>query len=321
MKDAVVIAGGAGFIGTNLVSKMIEKQRKVFILDDLSRGAIGHLHELLKSPEVSFIKCNLANQIDCQSEIKNIAVLHGISEVWHLAANSDIQAGTGDPSVDLTSTFLTTFNLLNSLRQFNVGTFVFASSSAVYGNLGDRRLNEDVGPLLPISNYGAMKLASEAIISAACESWLKKAFIFRFPNVVGKPATHGILFDFQRKIKSNPNLLKVLGDGSQKKIYLHVEDLISAMLHVVEKINTPNVQIYNIGPDDDGVNVRWIVDEFLKIYKSNAEVEYGKTNKGWLGDVPVYTYSNMKIKAEGWAPTMTSQQAVTRAICENIDSL
>jgi UDP-glucose 4-epimerase len=166
-----------------------------------------------------------------------------------------------------------------------------------------------------------MKLASEAIISAACESWLKRAYIFRFPNVVGSPATHGILFDFRRKIKQNPKLLDVLGNGSQKKIYLHVDDLINAMLHVVENNQSQNVQLYNIGPDDDGVDVGWIVSEFLKIYNSDASVNYGKINKGWVGDVPSYKYSIEKIKATGWSPSMTSQEAVRRAIIDNIDTV
>lgn len=192
MENAIIIAGGAGFIGSNLVRRLSDGRGKIIILDNFSRGSLSVVQKAAPDQNPIIIQCDLSDCKICAKEMEKIAVFYRVTEVWHLAANSDIQAGHMDPNLDLKDTFFTTLNLLTGSKKIGVQTFVFASSSAIYGNLGNARLNEESGPLLPISNYGAMKLASEAIISAACESWLKRSYIFRFPNVVGSPATHGV---------------------------------------------------------------------------------------------------------------------------------
>ena len=176
-------------------------------------------------------------------------------------------------------------------------------------------MREDVGPLFPISNYGAMKLASEALITAAAEKFLDRALLFRFPNVVGVPATHGVLLDFVRRLKTDPTRLQVLGDGTQQKSYLHVSDLVDAMLFL-EKGYKSKVGAVNIGPADDGVSVAVIAEETIAHVAPGATLEYGDGNKGWVGDVPRFTYSIDKLLGTGWTPSMDSLGAIRLAIRE-----
>ena len=305
----ILISGGAGFIGPNLIGRLIQAGHEVAVADNLSRGRRENL-----GAEVHLIVVDLARA----DSIEIVAqALHGrrVSEIWHLAANSDIPAGVEHPGVDLRDTFLSTFHLLELSRRLGVRQFRFASSSAVYGDCGGQQIAETLGPLLPISNYGAMKLASEAQISAAAESFVERASIFRFPNVVGTPATHGVLLDFVRKLRRDPSHLKVLGDGTQQKAYLHVTDLVDAMLFASVR-QTPRRDVLNIGPVDDGVTVRWIAEQVCARIAPGAKIVYGTGNKGWVGDVPQFRYCTDKLHGLGWQPRLDSESAVLRAIDE-----
>jgi UDP-glucose 4-epimerase len=202
------------------------------------------------------------------------------------------------------------------MRSFGVPLLHFASTSAIYGDLGETVLHEAIGPLLPISNYGAMKLASEAQASAAAESFLERVNIFRFPNVVGVPATHGVILDFINKLKEDPSRLAVLGDGTQQKAYLHVSDLISAMMTIVERSSDTKVEVVNIGPVDEGVTVRWIAEQVVARVSPNAQIAYGIGNKGWVGDVPRFNYSTDRLRSYGWSPMLGSAEAIRRAVDE-----
>jgi UDP-glucose 4-epimerase len=239
-----------------------------------------------------------------------------IDTVWHLAANSDIQAGARDPDADLRLTFMTTYNVLKAMQALGIGRVVFASSSAIYGE-HDGPLREDSGPLFPISNYGAMKLASEGIISAALEQHLKQAWIFRFPNVVGGRATHGAIYDFINKLKNNPAELEVLGDGTQQKPYLHVSELIDAMLWAYER-STSRLNCFNIAPASGSSTVRFIAEAVVRAATPDAKIRYTGGSRGWVGDVPRFSYSIEKIQRLGWTPKMNSDQAVELAIRENL---
>ncbi len=252
---------------------------------------------------------------DFRAALDRQAVLGPVTEVWHLAANSDIPAGIESSEIDLRDTYMTTFNTLKVMEERGIKALMFASSSAIYGDLGDRELTEETGPLFPISNYGAMKLASEAAITAAAEKFLTKALLFRFPNVVGVPATHGVILDFIRRLCEAPDRLDVLGDGTQKKSYLHVSDLVDAMLLIQDRA-TKKVDAFNIGPTDDGVFVRQIAEETVAAVAPGATLHYGAGNKGWIGDVPHFTYSTAKVRALGWEPELNSLEAVRRAIGE-----
>jgi UDP-glucose 4-epimerase len=304
-----LISGGAGFIGPNLIKHLAARKRDVVVVDNFSRGRRENL-----DPGMAVIAADLSrpDSIDAVT-----AALDGrpVTEIWHLAANSDIPAGVEDSRVDLRDTFLSTFHLLELTRRLGTRRFFFASSSAVYGDWGDKQISETLGPLLPISNYGAMKLASEAQISAAAESFVDCAGIFRFPNVVGTPATHGVLLDFVHKLKRDPSRLDVLGDGTQQKAYLHVSDLVDAMCLAGAR-QTERRAVLNIGPVDDGVTVRWIAEQVCARVAPTARIVFGQGNKGWVGDVPRFRYATERIHALGWHPTMDSQAAVLRAIDE-----
>lgn len=317
-KKVSLIAGGAGFIGVNLIDRLLGEGRIVVLVDNMSRGSIQLVKEFNKSYDTDkyVIVCDSSDRRSLSDAFRVASNFGELDEVWHLAANSDIPAGIADANVDLKDTFLTTFALLEQMKHFKVGTLNFASSSAIYGDFGGVSIHENIGPLLPISNYGAMKLASEALISAAVESYLKRANVFRFPNVVGTPATHGVILDFINKLIDTPKRLNVLGDGSQQKAYLHVSDLIQAMLLVRARKISSRIDLINIGPLDGGVTVKWIAEQVAKRVSSGAEIVYGSGNKGWVGDVPKFNYLTNKLQSYGWAPKLNSAGAVLLAIDE-----
>lgn len=311
-----IIAGGAGFVGCNLLPVLAAEDRHLVILDNLCRGREEYLNSVrqIADDRVHFRNVDLSGCGETLQAFEFAESLGAVDEVWHLAANSDIPAGVMDANVDLRDTFMTTFSLLEAMKAFKVGTLHFASSSAIYGDLGNTPLHESIGPLLPISNYGAMKLASEALISAAAESYLDRVNIFRFPNVVGAPATHGVILDFINKLKNDAARLDVLGDGTQQKAYLHVSDLVSAMMHIRNSPDLPKVFPINIGPADEGVTVRFIAESVALLVSPIAEIRFGTGNKGWVGDVPKFQYSVERLRQVGWAPSRDSADAVCLAI-------
>lgn len=311
-----VVAGGAGFIGSNLCEYLLSEGRTVLVIDNLSMGNARYCKAGAINPRLHLIKGDLALRTFAEAAFEKALSLGFVDEVWHLAANSDISAGVCDLDVDLRNTFLTTVEILRCMKEYRIGKLYFASSSAIYGDLEDQPLHESIGPLLPISNYGAMKLASEAVISAATESHLDRACLFRFPNVVGVPATHGVILDFVRKLKLSNCSLEVLGNGTQRKAYLHVRDLVAAMLLVRSRSDTPKILPINLGPVDEGVYVSWIAEEVVKRVAPGAVIRFGTENRGWIGDVPKFHYSTTKIQAMGWMPTLSSEAAVLRAIHE-----
>lgn len=312
---SILITGVAGFIGSNLASTFLSRGEIVFGLDNFCRGYRSNLSGLLVSENFNFVEVDLSNYVDYQLAIKKLNATNRISEIWHMAANSDIPAGVSSARIDLRDTFMTTFNTLEIMKEFGIGVIAFASSSAVYGDLGDRKLTEDIGPLFPISNYGAMKLASEAIISASVESSLIQAYIFRFPNVIGVPATHGVILDFIRKLKDTPDRLLVLGDGTQQKSYLHVDDLINAM-HFIRNNSTERINYFNIGANDLGISVRDIATKVMEKVSPGAEIIYGFGDRGWVGDVPKFNYSIEKLNRLGWCAHMNSVEAVHYSVSQ-----
>jgi UDP-glucose 4-epimerase len=309
-----LVTGAAGFIGSHLVDRLLARGATVIGVDNLALGRLENLAAALRHERFRFVELDVNDRPRLESTLRNMAATSPIDMAWHLAANSDIRAGVADPDVDLHATFLTTHHLLQVMRALPIPQLAFSSTSAIYG-VHPGRMTEELGPLFPISNYGAMKLASEAAISAALEAFLKRAWIFRFPNVVGSRSTHGVIYDFVQKLKRDPTQLEVLGDGLQEKPYFHVSDLVDAMLFITEHAAEP-LNYYNIGTDNSVTTVREIAETVVRAQAPGARIYYTGGSKGWVGDVPKFNYSIEKLGRLGWKPRLTSNAAVERAVQE-----
>ncbi|MDT8843422.1 SDR family NAD(P)-dependent oxidoreductase [Paraburkholderia fungorum] len=313
----IYVTGAAGFIGSHLVDRLLSLGHRVIGTDNLVRGTKANLELALQNKNFHFFELDITDRAAVEATLYPFfAAEERVDTVWHLAANSDIAAGVADPEIDLRDTFMTTFETVALARKFGMRQLAFASTSAVYGETSER-LVETLGPLLPISAYGAMKLAGEAIISAAAESFLDRAWIFRFPNVVGSRGTHGVIRDLIDKLLVDRNELEVLGDGEQKKPYLHVADLVNAMIFIWQTAIERRA-LYNIGPEDDGAKVSFIASSIVEASKTNAQLRYTGGDRGWVGDVPRFSYSVEKLAKLGWRPSGGSEAAVRRAIDELI---
>lgn len=309
-----LLTGAAGFIGSHLADRLLGMGCRVIGIDNLRLGRREHLRQAFQSPDFTLIESDVNDFAGNRVRLAPLHASRPIDLVWHLAANSDIRAGIEDPTVDLTHTFLTTFHSLALARALGVRRFAFASSSAVYG-CHPEPLSEEGGPFRPISNYGAMKLASEGLVSAALETHLEQAWIFRFPNVVGSRATHGVILDFVRQLRVDPRELAVLGNGTQRKPYLHVEELVAAMLHVVSQMGD-RWNCCNIGPDGSETTVARIAEAVVRRVAPGARIRYGATAQGWPGDVPQFRYSVERLRGLGWVARLASDEAVARAVDE-----
>jgi len=315
---AHLVTGGAGFIAITLIDRLLASGARVVSIDNLSRGRREFLDKFKTSDRFGFYQLDLSDAAALGDVLRGDQARGPIGHIWHLAANSDIPAGIADPGIDLKDTFMTTFQVCQVARAFGIPNVHFASSSAIYGDLGDVAIHEDVGPLQPISNYGAMKLASEAQLRAAAEAFLSRVDIFRFPNVIGVPATHGVIVDFVRKLRATPEQLDVLGNGTQRKPYLHVEDLVDAMLFI-SRTATERYNVFNIGPRDQGVTVKAIAEAVRDAVSPTAEIVYGEEGRGWVGDVPRFSYDTGRLSALGWSPMLDSHAAVIKAVAQVAD--
>ena len=311
-----LVTGAAGFIGSHLVDRLLSLGGRVVGLDNLVLGKRANLEQALGNANFSFGELDVNDCGTCLEFLRVETARSPIKTVWHLAANSDIPAGARDPEVDLKLTYMTTYSVLKMMRTLGISRIVFSSSSAIYGE-HEGALREDSGPLFPISNYGAMKLASEGLISAMLEQFVEKAWICRFPNVVGSRATHGVIFDFLKKLRANPTELEVLGDGTQEKPYLHVSELVDAMIHIYQH-SANRLNYFNIAPAAGATTVRFIAEAVVRAVSPGARIRYTGGARGWVGDVPRFRYSIEKLQALGWSPKLSSNEAVELAIRENL---
>ncbi|HBI60189.1 MAG TPA: epimerase [Lachnospiraceae bacterium] len=305
----VLVAGGAGFIGSRLCSALLQEGHSVVCVDDLSRGRRESIEQFMGNDAFCFYRIDIS-RLDA---IKQIFEKEEPEYVFHLAANSDIQASAANPEIEFRCTYTTTFNLLQCIKLFGIKKVFFASTSAVYGDKKGIELKEDTPGLFPVSYYGAAKLGSEALISAYSYMDGLQAVIFRFPNVVGPGLTHGVIYDFIRKLKENPAKLEILGDGTQTKPYIYVDDLVQAVLFMMET-GKEGVELYNLGTDGC-TSVTKIADILCEEMGLN-DVKYfytgGKT--GWKGDISRFKYCLDKIHSTGWKARYNSDEAVRMTI-------
>ena len=309
----IFVAGGAGFIGSHLIDGLLEKGNKVVCADKLIMGN-KNIEHLSDNPNFKFYEAELADQ----NSVDKIFSENKFDAVYHLAANSDIQKGGKEPSIDFNDTLLTTRALLEAMRKTDVKNLFFASTSAVYGEMLDVMLTETTGGLMPVSYYGGAKLASEALISSYVSMCDMSAVIFRFPNVIGPRLTHGAVFDFIRKLRKNPNELEILGNGTQCKPYIYVLDLVEAILKLTNEFNSGEV-VYNISVTSPGTTVTDIANIVVEeLGLQNVEFKYTGGDRGWKGDVPRFSYDISKVLATGWKPRHTSDEAIRQTVKDAI---
>ncbi len=310
-----LITGVAGFIGSQLADALLADGHEVAGVDDFHLGRREHLAVAGRNVGFRFIEADVREPAGATTAFRELCPAGEPPDtVWHLAANSDIAAGAADPSIDYVRTLGTTFAVLQAARTIGARAVAFASTSAVYGET-DKVLSEDTGPLLPISSYGAAKLAGEALLSAAAETHLERIWIFRFPNVVGPRSTHGALHDFVAQLVGRPASLRVLGDGAQTKPYLHVHELIEAMRFITEHASARR-NLFNIGPEGPGTRVSFLAQAVIERMAPGTPIAYGGGDRGWVGDVPRFAYSTERLAKLGWRPRLSSDEAVRRAAAE-----
>lgn len=304
----ILVAGGAGFIGSHLCDALLSKDNTVIVADKLIMGS-KNIEHLSQNKNFKFCEMELANQDNVDKLFKD----NKIDIVYHMAANSDIQKSANDTSIDFNDTLLTTRVLLESMRKNNVKNIFFASTSAVYGEMPDIVLNEETGGLKPVSYYGGAKLASEALISSYVSMCDMNAVIFRFPNVIGPRLTHGVVYDFVKKLRNNPKELLILGNGTQCKPYIYVTDLVNAIVKLTEQFE-PGVDVFNISVMSEGTSVTHIAEIVVDVLGlSDVEFKYTGGDRGWKGDVPRFKYDISKVLATGWKPEYTSDEAIRKA--------
>lgn len=307
----ILVAGGAGFIGSHLIDALLSEEHSIICADNMVLGNTDNIAHLKENKNFVFIKCDLSKQENTDFIFEK----YNIDMVYHLAANSDIQKGALQPEIDFYDTFMTTRCILESMRKFNVKKLFFASTSAVYGEMCDVNLKETTGGIKPVSYYGGAKLASEAMIYSYCSMNDLKVVIFRFPNVIGPRLTHGVIYDFVKKLRSNPKKLQILGDGTQCKPYLHVFDLVNGIMMFTREIKQ-GAEVYNIGVKSATTVTRIAEIVRDKMGLKNTSFEYTGGDRGWKGDVPKFEYDISKIIDAGWRPTMSSDEAVETTVEE-----
>lgn len=298
-----LVTGGAGFIGSHLIDALITSGYKVRVIDNLSSGKLEFIKTHIDSGKLEFQEGDMTSLSDVEVATK------GIDCVFHLAANPDIRLGTRVTDTDLKQGTIATYNLLESMRINGVKKIIFASSSVVYGEDAPLPTPESYGPCLPISLYGASKLASEGLITSWAGTFDFQAWIFRFANIIGERGTHGVIFDFIHKLKNDHSRLEVLGNGLQEKSYMEVKECVNAILHVY---NTQDKQInlFNLGSHDT-CSVKRIAEIVTEEtgYK-DAKIEYTGGSRGWAGDIPRARLGIEKMLSTGYAVGYNSEDAV-----------
>jgi len=300
------ITGGGGFIGSNLADRLLKEGYDIIVYDNFSTGQEIFVTHNLSNPKYKLIK---ADTLDNERLIKS---MQGCDIVFHFQANADVRGGISNTSVDVNQNIIATHNVLEGIRINHIKKIAFASSATVYGEPGIFPTPENI-PLIQTSIYGASKSSAESLIQAYCEYFGIKSWIFRFVSFVGQRYTHGVIFDFMKKLKQNPQELEILGDGNQKKSYLHVYDGVEAIMNAIDKSND-KVNIFNLGNKEymNVVDLANIICEQLQL--KNIKYRFTGGVRGWLGDSPFVHLDITKISNLGWKPQYTIKDSIIETV-------
>lgn len=306
------IVGGAGFIGSHFVDTLLSDPitEKVTIFDNFSSGRAWHFEQHGAESRFHVVRGDV-------SDLTALTVaLAGHDVVVHLASNPDIARAATEPDIDFHQGTALTNNVVEAMRRAGVPKLLYASGSGVYGDLGEIEATEDQGPLLPISTYGASKLAGEALISSYCFMFGLTACAFRFGNVVGARQTHGVGFDFVRRLAKDPSRLSILGDGCQSKSYIHVSDVVAAVLHT-NRVSRVPFQVFNVATGDY-ITVREIAELAVEVLALEPApvFEFAGGDRGWKGDVPIVRLNTDRIQATGWRCRKSTRAALKSSLQE-----
>lgn len=302
----VMVTGAAGFIGSNVVDRLLSLGHKVIGADNLSTGQEKFLASAL--PHSNF-RLRRVDLLDCAALRP---LLDGVELVIHLAANADVRFGTQHPRKDLEQNAIATWNVLETMRQAGVKRIAFSSTGSVYGEPEQFPTPETCAFPVQTSLYGASKVAAESLIQAYCEGFGMQSYIFRFVSILGERYSHGHVFDFYQQLLEHPGQLRVLGNGHQRKSYLYVQDCIDAMLLAMEK-STAKVNIFNLGTDEYcqvNDSIGWICQHL----GLNPRLSYSGGERGWIGDNPFIFLDCSKIRGLGWKPRLSIREAVVRTL-------
>jgi len=300
------VTGAAGFIGSNLVDRLLRDGHTVVGYDNLSTGRRQFLVDALTHPNFTSIEG------DVLDAPRLAEAMRGLDIVFHLAANADVRFGTQHPRKDLEQNTIATFNVLEAMRANGIKTIAFSSTGSVYGEADVIPTPED-GPFpVQTSLYGASKLAGEGLIAAYAEGFGMRGYIFRFVSILGQRYTHGHVFDFVQKLDQDPSTLQILGNGLQRKSYLHVDDCVDAILTAIDKADG-KVNIFNLGTDEycqvkDSAG--WIAGRL----GVDPTLTYTGGDRGWIGDNPFIFLDTRRIFALGWRPKLTIRESVERTV-------
>jgi UDP-glucose 4-epimerase len=314
MSTRFFIAGGAGFIGSHFTDRLLcaKETETVTIYDNFSSGREWHYAHHEQDRRLRVIHGDLNDLAALERNME------GHEVVIHLASNPDIARAMVEPDIDFREGTALTQNVVEAMRRSKTPHLLYASGSGVYGDLKDLEAHEDYGPLIPASTYGASKLAGEALIASYCAMFGLRACAFRFGNVVGARQTHGVGFDFIRRLRTQPDRLRILGDGQQSKSYIHVEDVIDAVL-LAQRDSDKNFEVYNVATGDY-ITVTEIAELAIQtagLAADRVTLEYSGGDRGWKGDVPVVRLNTDRIRALGWTCKRTTRQA----LCVSLNAL
>ncbi len=304
------ITGGAGFLGSHFVDRLLADTSvaAVTIYDNFSSGREWHYEHHRDDRRFRVVRGDVKD-IDFLTE-----AMRGYDIVIHLASNPDIARAATEPEIDFREGTLLTNNVVEAMRRSATKTILYASGSGVYGDLGETEVAEDYGPLIPISTYGASKLAGEVLISSYCHMFEFSGRAFRFGNVVGPRQTHGVGFDFLRQLMNDPGKLRILGDGTQSKSYIHVRDVIEAVL-VAARRSKDRFAVYNVATDYITVTeIARLAAECAGIDPRDVKFEYTGGSRGWKGDVPIVRLNADRIRSLGWVCSLNSRNALRESM-------